>query len=416
MSDHTNIRDFGISQLVHINDKDECVWNLGPLLRVLEDPKHANYSVSALGVCGKLRTGKSTLQNHDLRHLAWIAMGTPQDVDWKTIRLKNEFKAAASDDAVTKGIWICPFVIEQQKQIVIVVDVEGAFDPKANAYHSQTLFAISTMLSNTLIYNIKNQIGADDLENLERFLKYAQNANGGEKVQEFCFLIRDYQGNLDYGFEGGREFMTNWRKKASPENHVYLEVVENSTQELKCCLIPRPEDAGIKSGVLAEIGSEFVQVSSAFVEQTVANLKSTMNSVQSATLLKRLPEVFKTGNLPPVESVYELLYVKPVLVEACIATRCDTKKSMEIKTTGEIFLSACDKFQEYALRVFEDRYACHCTSKHFETAKSELIRGMNEDFVELEKLNDLKRSNREEEEESIAAELVKAVDEIIKAN
>ncbi|KAI6195900.1 hypothetical protein M3Y94_01043600 [Aphelenchoides besseyi] len=397
MSSNTNSREFEteISQLVHINDKDECVWNLNPWLRVVNDPKHANYSVSDLVVCGKLRTGKSTLQNHTLRYLAWIAMGKPHDVDWKTIQLKNEFKAAGGRESVTKGIWICPFVIEQQKRIVIVVDVEGAFDPKAKKQSRHALFTIATMLSSTLIYNIKDQIGSDDLQNLAILFKYAHKANGGKKLQNFNFLIRDYMLDENYGFEGGRELMTDLRNEASAESRTHFEIVENSTEELNCCLVPSPQRAGIRSGVVSEMGPDFVQEFSALVEHVVNNLKSKMNCVQSDALANRLPEVFKTGKLPEPEDVYELLFVKPDLDKACIDIRNDTKKSMEQKVTGqdeEEFKSVCDELQNDALVHFERRCGDRRSSTYYAAAKAELIRGMNEYFWELKKLNDLVRS------------------------
>ncbi|KAI6195789.1 hypothetical protein M3Y94_01029400 [Aphelenchoides besseyi] len=254
-----------------------------------------------------------------------------------------------------------------------VVDVEGAFDPEANAEHSKTLFAISTMIASSMVYNIKSQIGADDLENLSILLGYARKANGGQKLQNFNFLIRDYTLDENYGFESGRKFMTDLRNKTSAASRAHFEIVENSTEELNCCLVPPPEHGGIRSGVLAKMGPDFVQELSALVEQVIDNLKPKMNCVQFAALLKGLSEVFMKGNLPKAENVYELFFVKPELDKACIDIRNDTKKSMEQKATGqdeEEFKSVCDELQKNALSAFQKRCGDRCSSTYYAAAGS----------------------------------------------
>ncbi|KAI6170046.1 hypothetical protein M3Y98_01198800 [Aphelenchoides besseyi] len=102
-------------------------------------------------------------------------------------------------------------------------------------------------------------------------------------------------------------------------------------------------------------------------------------------------------NLPQAEDVYELLFVKPELDRSRIDIRCNFKKLMEEKVTGEDegkFKSDCDAIRHDALVQFEKRCGDHCQSKHYADAKSELKNELNEDVKGLKYRNDRKRFNK----------------------
>ena len=67
------------------------------------------------------------------------------------------------------------------------MDTQGTFDIQSSMKDSTTVFALTTMVSSVLVYNLMNNIQEDDLMNLQLFTSY------GMLAQEDCDNTHPFQ-------------------------------------------------------------------------------------------------------------------------------------------------------------------------------------------------------------------------------
>lgn len=67
------------------------------------------------------------------------------------------------------------------------MDTQGTFDIQSSMKDSTTVFALTTMVSSVLVYNLMNNIQEDDLMNLQLFTSY------GMLAQEDCDTAHPFQ-------------------------------------------------------------------------------------------------------------------------------------------------------------------------------------------------------------------------------
>ncbi|XP_037781682.1 atlastin-1-like [Penaeus monodon] len=87
-------------------------------------------------------------------------------------------------------IWSEPFLIKRrsgEEIAVILMDTQGTFDTQSSMKDSTTVFALTTMVSSVLVYNLMNNIQEDDLMNLQLFTSY------GMLAQEDCDSAHPFQ-------------------------------------------------------------------------------------------------------------------------------------------------------------------------------------------------------------------------------
>ncbi|XP_042863090.1 atlastin-1-like [Penaeus japonicus] len=90
-------------------------------------------------------------------------------------------------------IWSEPFLIKRrsgEEIAVILMDTQGTFDTQSSMKDSTTVFALTTMVSSVLVYNLMNNIQEDDLMNLQLFTSY------GMLAQEDCDSAHPFQVRL----------------------------------------------------------------------------------------------------------------------------------------------------------------------------------------------------------------------------
>ena len=67
------------------------------------------------------------------------------------------------------------------------MDTQGTFDIQSSMKDSTIVFALTTMVSSVLVYNLMNNIQEDDLMNLQLFTSY------GMLAQEDCDSAHPFQ-------------------------------------------------------------------------------------------------------------------------------------------------------------------------------------------------------------------------------
>ncbi|XP_059810028.1 guanylate-binding protein 1-like isoform X1 [Hypanus sabinus] len=149
-------------------------------LQSIEDP------MVIVAVVGPARTGKSYLMN-------CLAVD------------KKGFSVASTTQAHTKGIWMwCRSLPQRPNEVLLLLDTEGLGDPKkGDIDNDNSIYLLAILLSSILIYNSKNQIDQQSLQDLyfvtelsKRIQMKSQpdGCNGWDFVRffpEFVWVIRD---------------------------------------------------------------------------------------------------------------------------------------------------------------------------------------------------------------------------------
>ena len=63
--------------------------------------------------------------------------------------------------------WNTICIVFSQQVVILLMDTQGAFDSQSTVKDCATVFALSTMLSSTQVYNITSNIQEDDLQHLQ---------------------------------------------------------------------------------------------------------------------------------------------------------------------------------------------------------------------------------------------------------
>lgn len=112
-------------------------------------------------------------------------------------------------DRITVGIdlWSEPFWTTHngRRVAIVLMDTQGSFDDHTTMQENAIIFAIATLLSSVLIFNVIRDVGEDVLKFVQFFSSFATltvpefegNAASGElgdgAYQKLLFLVRDFQ-------------------------------------------------------------------------------------------------------------------------------------------------------------------------------------------------------------------------------
>lgn len=135
-----------------------------------------------------------------------------------------------------------------EKIAIALMDTQGAFDSQSTVKECATVFALSTMLSSVLCFNISQNIQEDDLQHLQLFTEYGRLAladSGKKPFQRLQFLVRDwsYPYEAEYGAVGGRKLLNN-RLEINESQHPELQSIRKHIvscfDDVACFLMPHP--------------------------------------------------------------------------------------------------------------------------------------------------------------------------------
>lgn len=158
--------------------------------------------VAVYSLCGPLRKGKSFMLTMWLRYLVSQGQG-----DWINHQLPNTFTYRAGATPETTGIymWSEPFTFKKSdgtEVALLLLDSQGSFDNQTTTQENAIVFALCTLLSSYVVYNIQGQISEDLLQFIQFFGSYARLAvdDTDQPFQKLLFLIRDFQHECDYPY------------------------------------------------------------------------------------------------------------------------------------------------------------------------------------------------------------------------
>ncbi|CAG7731009.1 unnamed protein product [Allacma fusca] len=185
--------------------------------------------MAIISIVGKLQEGKSYALNHFIRYLK-----SGGKDDWHQQKLSAGEIIPSSDgpDPVTLGvnIWSEPFFYMHKKEevAVLLLDCQGFYDMTLDTEKSAAIFALSSLLSSVLIYNVTTKLDMEVLEKVREFSKYAAlvssttDAQAGVKTA-LTFLVRDFKRTKHYslGFHNSKEPAANIDKPRNYFHHIF---------------------------------------------------------------------------------------------------------------------------------------------------------------------------------------------------
>ncbi len=146
--------------------------------------KVGNRPIAIITVAGIKRIGKSFLLGYFLRNLRDNGKG-----NWFESQLSKQFEWRSGSERTTTGIlwWSEPFYVNINgvETAVLLMDTQGSFDDKTTTHENASIFALSTLLSSTMIYYTRNDISEELLQHLQFFAGYARmhNTNTDDKTE-----------------------------------------------------------------------------------------------------------------------------------------------------------------------------------------------------------------------------------------
>lgn len=313
--------------VVEITDKNALYVNEKALKDILLVDDIKDLPVVVISIAGAYRTGKSFMLNFLLRYLR---SGCKADWLGEHDVAMDGFPWSRGSQRSTEGIllWNEVFRVNTptgQEVAVLLMDTQGCFDSKSTRTETVAFFAISTLLSSVVVYNVAKNIQEDHIDWLWLFTNYAQLAKkhgDGKPFQKLLFLVRDWNFPFDaeYGAEGGKKLLKKRLSHSETQSPEMAEVQNQFTSSfdvIDCFLMPHPGLQLIQKrefcGAPADLDEDFSQHLKVLVSALLAPGNLVLKNVNGKTitckelivLFQDYANVFNEGSLPAPQSLLE---------------------------------------------------------------------------------------------------------------
>ncbi|CAH2044857.1 unnamed protein product, partial [Iphiclides podalirius] len=381
-----------------------------------------NRSVIFVAVAGAFRKGKSFLLSFFLRYLYNTYELKLDNDDWLGAEdqpLKGfSWRGGAERHTTGLLIWSQPFkaTLDNGEEVAIfLMDTQGTFDSESTIRDNATVFALSTMVSSILIYNLSQNIEEDDLQHLQLFTDYGRVAlekTEGKPFQHLMFLVRDWSVpyEYEYGAEGGQRFLDK-RLEVHENQHEELKTLRREIKsffaKLSCFLMPHP---GMKvatnrsfDGRLSDIDTEFKQQLKKLIPSLLApkNLQVKVMSGQKIKVkdllhyIKAYVAVFNGSDLPVPQTILEATAQANNLSAVADAREVYETLMEEAAGGARPYLPPDRLAGEHRRAVDKALLSFHSKKKmggeeKAEHYKQQLLQDLNEDYERLRAQNESK--------------------------
>jgi hypothetical protein len=390
--------------LVLIEERNgSYILNQENVKKVFLNPNILHTFIAIISVTGNERRGKSTFLNYLLRFANNNSL-EPYDSPLEGFLCKT------GRDAVTKGIfvWSKPFIrklLNGREAAVFFLDSQGTFG-KDNI-NDGLIFGICAMASSLQIYNVQHDMQLDRWQQIEAFLRNAYESVNGplsedmKLFQHLVILIRDYQLDYQFGFEGGERFSDGLN---SAENAELAKFIQLSYYEpISYCSLPHP---GGKihnpnfNGSLKVVDQEFVK----YLEESIRHIIDNLLSVKIIGYREVTGEEFYNYFIESFNAIQNKQPLMPMVKALQVVN--SNKKTMLLR---EIYSNL---FTEY-IGTIKSRGKLHNLSNTEEIKKyrNDLLKEAELNFVGKSKINTV---CFEEELERFKNELYSAFDALEK--
>ncbi|KAL3531285.1 hypothetical protein ACH5RR_010607 [Cinchona calisaya] len=326
----------------------------------LEAIERITNPIAAVAVIGPYRSGKSFLLNQLL-----------------SLSCNEGFGVGHMRDTKTKGIWVWGTPLELDingiKTSVFYLDTEG-FESigKSNVYDDR-IFALATVLSSVLIYNLPETIREADISRLSFAVELAEEFYGRVKGQDVAFEPAKLLWLIQRDFLQGKSVQemvnealqhvpnSDGDKNIDQVNQIRdsLAVMgDNSTAfSLPQPHLQRTKLCEMKDGELdplyVEKREQLKELVASIIRPKIVQGK-TLNGKEFVSFLEQILEALNKGEIPSTGSLVEV-FNKGIL-ERCLKLYDDMVRNLNLPMTEQDLQGAHEGFREAAMKAFDEQH------------------------------------------------------------
>ncbi|KAB2616099.1 guanylate-binding protein 5 [Pyrus ussuriensis x Pyrus communis] len=343
----------------------------------LEAIERITNPIAAVAVIGPYRSGKSFLLNQLLSLSCYEGFGVGHMRDTKT-----------------KGIWVWGTPIELDidgvKTSVFYLDTEG-FESvgKSNVYDDR-IFALATVMSSVLVYNLPETIREADIARLSFAVELAEEFYGRVKGQDVAFEPAKLLWLIQRDFLQGKSVqqMVNEALLRVPNNdgNKNIDMVnqirdslaimgDNSTAfSLPQPHLERTKLCDMKDGELDPMyvkkKEQLKQLVSSIIRPKIVQGK-TLNGKEFVSFLEQILEALNKGEIPSTGSLVEV-FNKGIL-ERCLKLYHERMEKLSLPLVEQSVQEYHERSMEEVMKLFEDQhFGRHHAKKSVEQLQEEV--------------------------------------------
>lgn len=326
----------------------------------LEAIERIKSPIAAVAVIGPYRSGKSFLLNQLL-----------------SLSCNEGFGVGHMRDTKTKGIWVWGIPIEMEvngaKVSVLYLDTEG-FESigKSNVYDDR-IFALATVMSSVLLYNLPETVREADISRLSFAVELAEEFYGRVKGQDVAFepakllwlIQRDFlQGKSVQqmvnealqrvpNFNGDKDIdQVNQIRESLAimgNNSTAFSLPQPHLQRTKLCEL---NDNDLDQGYVRK-REQLKDVVSSLVRPKIVQGK-TLNGKEFVSFLEQIIEALNKGEIPSTGSLVEV-FNKGIL-ERCLKLYTERMSRLTLPLHEEFVQQAHDEARGAAMEAFDKQH------------------------------------------------------------
>ncbi|XP_071689456.1 uncharacterized protein [Rutidosis leptorrhynchoides] len=351
----------------------------------LEAIRRITNPIAAVAVIGPYRSGKSFLLNQLLSLSCYEGFGVGHMRDTKT-----------------KGIWVWGTPVEMDingvKTSVFYLDTEG-FESigKSNVYDDR-IFALATVLSSVLIYNLPETIREADISRLSFAVELAEEFYGRVQGQDVAFEPAKLLWLIQRDFLQGKSVKemvdealrhvpnSDGDRNIDQVNQIRDSLAimgDNSTAfSLPQPHLQRTKLCDLKDGELdqsyVEKREKLKKVVSSIIRPKIVEGKS-LNGNEFVTFLEKILEALNKGEIPSTGSLVEVFNKK--ILERCLKLYEDSMTKVILPVSEDSLQSIHESSRAESLKSFDEQhFGRHHAKKSAETLDDD-IEKMFKNFV-----------------------------------
>ncbi|KAJ8650432.1 hypothetical protein MRB53_003455 [Persea americana] len=316
--------------------------------------------IAAVAVIGPYRSGKSFLLNQLL-----------------SLSCDEGFGVGHMRDTKTKGIWVwgtpLELVIDGVKTSVLYLDTEG-FESigKSNVYDDR-IFALATVLSSVLVYNLPETIREADISRLSFAVELAEEFYGRVKGQDVAFepaklvwlIQRDFlQGKSvqemvtdalqrvpNYDGDKNIEQVNQIRESLAimGDNSTAFSLPQPHLQRTKLCDM-KDEDL---DPIYVKRREQLKGLVASIIRPKIVQGKS-LNGKEFVSFLEQILEALNKGEIPSTGSLVEVL--NKAILERCLKLYNERMDGLVLPLSEPMLQQAHEESREAAMKVFDAQH------------------------------------------------------------
>ncbi|CAN1131819.1 Guanylate-binding protein 4 [Linum perenne] len=326
----------------------------------LEAIRRIKNPIAAVAVIGPYRSGKSFLLNQLL-----------------SLSCDEGFGVGHMRDTKTKGIWVWGTPIELDingvKTSVFYLDTEG-FESigKSNVYDDR-IFALATVLSSVLVYNLPETIREADISRLSFAVELAEEFYGRVKGEDVAFEPAKLLWLIQRDFLQGKSVKEMvdeaLRRVPNQDGDKNIDQVNQIRESLAIMgdnstafSLPQPHLQRTKLCELkdSELEQSYVsrreklkKIVSSIIRPKIVQGKS-LNGEEFVAFLEQILEALNKGEIPSTGSLVEVF--NKAILERCLKIYSEAMAKLNLPLTEDTVQDAHGRSREQAMKVFDEQH------------------------------------------------------------